>query len=43
MDFFVDPKDGHDDFISSLVLTAEAANLYQPRFARGRLSGITLG
>lgn len=35
MDFFVDPRDGHDDFISSLALLVEAAGHYQPRIARG--------
>ena len=36
MDFFVDPRDGHDDFLISLALVVEAASLYQPRVARGR-------
>jgi hypothetical protein len=34
--FFVDPSDGHDDFLMSLALLIEAAGLYQPRVARGR-------
>jgi hypothetical protein len=36
MDFYVDPRDGHDDFLSSLALVVEAANQYQPRAARMR-------
>ena len=33
--FFVDPSDGHDDFLMSLALLVEAAGLYEPRTARG--------
>ena len=37
MDFYVDPAEGHDDFLSSLALLVEAANRYLPRGARGSL------
>ncbi|HEX77489.1 MAG TPA: hypothetical protein G4O03_03635 [Dehalococcoidia bacterium] len=40
MNFFVDPAQGHDDFVMSLALLVEAAR-YQPRFARGRARGIS--
>ena len=36
MNFFVDESDGHDDYLMSLALLVEAANLYSPRGARGR-------
>ncbi len=36
MNFFVDESDGHDDYLTSLALLVEAANLYSPRAARGR-------
>jgi hypothetical protein len=36
MNFFVDESDGHDDYLMSLALVVEAANLYSPRTARGR-------
>ena len=36
MTFFVDESDGHDDYLMSLALLVEAANLYSPRSARGR-------
>ena len=36
MSFFVDPSQGHDDFLMSLALTVKASQ-YQPRVARGRL------
>jgi len=36
MNFFVDPAQGHDDFLMSLALLAEAAR-YRPRGARGRV------
>jgi len=42
MNFFVDPRDGHDDFLTSLALTIEAANLYEPRVARMRWAGSPL-
>lgn len=35
MNFYVDPAEGHDDFLMSLALLIEAAG-YQPRSARGR-------
>ena len=35
MNFFVDPAQGHDDFLMSLALLVEAANDYRPREARG--------
>jgi hypothetical protein len=34
--FFVDPSDGHDDFLMSLALLVESASLYEPRSARGK-------
>jgi len=34
MNFYVDPTEGHDDFLMSLALLIEAAR-YQPRSARG--------
>ena len=38
MDFYVDPAEGHDDFLMSLALLIEAANQYSPRGAKGSLS-----
>ena len=38
MDFYVDPAEGHDDFLMSLALLVEAANQYSPRGAKGSLS-----
>jgi hypothetical protein len=38
MNFYVDPSDGHDDFLMSLALLVEAASLYEPRTARGKNS-----
>jgi hypothetical protein len=35
MNFFVDPSQGHDDFVMSLALLVEAANRYEPREAKG--------
>ena len=35
MNFYVDPSQGHDDFLMSLALAVEAANQYTPRGARG--------
>jgi len=35
MNFYVDPTQGHDDFIMSLALLVEAANHSSPRSARG--------
>jgi len=37
MNFYVDPTQGHDDFLMSLALLVEAANQYSPRGARGSL------
>ncbi|MFC2006124.1 hypothetical protein ACFLVG_04120 [Chloroflexota bacterium] len=36
MNFYVDPPQGHDDFLMSLALLVEAARRYEPRGARGR-------
>ncbi len=35
MNFFVDPSDGHDDFLMSLALVVEAGRGYVPRAAKG--------
>ncbi|MDD5339139.1 MAG: hypothetical protein PHG35_07015 [Dehalococcoidales bacterium] len=35
VNFFVDPSDGHDDFLMSLALVVEAARSYIPKTARG--------
>jgi len=35
MNFYVDPAQGHDDFLMSLALLVEAAKQYSPRGARG--------
>jgi len=35
MNFYVDPTQGHDDFLISLALLVEAASQYSPRSARG--------
>jgi hypothetical protein len=35
MSFYVEPSLGHDDFLMSLALAAEAGLLYEPRGARG--------
>jgi hypothetical protein len=35
MNFYVDPADGHDDFLISLALVVEAGKDYIPRGARG--------
>ena len=37
MGFFVDPSDGHDDYLVSLALAVEAGADATPRTARGRL------
>ena len=37
MNFYVDPGEGHDDFLMSLALLVEAANQYVPRGARGSM------
>ena len=36
MNFYVEPVEGHDDFLMSLALMVEAANQHVPRGARGR-------
>jgi hypothetical protein len=35
MNFYLDPAQGHDDFLMSLALTVEAASQYKTREARG--------
>jgi hypothetical protein len=35
MEFYVDPRQGHDDYLISLALLAEAGKQYDPREARG--------
>jgi hypothetical protein len=37
MSFFVEPAQGHDDFLMSLALAAEAGNGYTPREAKGKI------
>jgi hypothetical protein len=37
MNFYVDPQEGHDDFLVSLALVAEAARDFSPRAAKGGL------
>ena len=37
MNFYVDPTQGHDDFLTSLALLVQAAE-YRPRSARGRFN-----
>jgi hypothetical protein len=37
MNFYVDPAQGHDDFLMSLALVVEAASQYSPRSARGSI------
>ena len=38
MNFYIDPAQGHDDFLMSLALVVEAASQYSPRGARGSVS-----
>jgi hypothetical protein len=38
MNFYVDPQEGHDDFLVSLALVVQAAKGLSPREAKGRLS-----
>jgi len=38
LNFFVDPGDGHDDYLVSLALAVQAATKYVPRKARGQCS-----
>lgn len=35
MNFYVDPSEGHDDFLMSLALLVEAGNQYEPKTAVG--------
>jgi hypothetical protein len=35
MGFFVEPRDGHDDYLISLALLVDAASDASPRVARG--------
>jgi len=37
MNFYVDPSEGHDDFLMSLALVAEGARDFSPRTAKGGL------
>jgi hypothetical protein len=37
MNFYVDPQEGHDDFLVSLALVVQAAEGLSPREAKGRL------
>ena len=39
MNFYVDPAQGHDDFLMSLALLVEAANQYEPKTAKGEERG----
>jgi hypothetical protein len=39
MNFYVDPAEGHDDFLMSLALTVEAASQYEPKTAVGGVRG----
>jgi hypothetical protein len=36
LNFYVDPRDGHDDYVMSLALTVAAAGMGAPRRAQGR-------
>jgi hypothetical protein len=36
MNFYVEPAQGHDDFLMSLALLVKAAEGYTPREAKGR-------
>jgi hypothetical protein len=38
MNFYVEPSQGHDDFLMSLALTVEAADQYSPRSAKGSIN-----
>jgi hypothetical protein len=35
VNFYVDPSEGHNDFLISLALVVEAASRYRPRSAKG--------
>lgn len=36
LNFFVDPSEGHDDYLMSLALVVQAAKVYSPRHAYGQ-------
>jgi len=40
LNFYVDPQEGHDDFLTSLALVAEATASMHPRFAKGWSGGL---
>ncbi len=40
MNFYVDPSDGHDDYLMSLALLVEAGRQYEPREAKGKCTSI---
>ena len=37
MNFYVDPAQGHDDYLMSLALLVQAVKLYEPRGAKGEM------
>jgi len=37
MNFYVDPSEGHDDYLMSLALLVEGAKDFVPRIAKGGL------
>jgi hypothetical protein len=37
MNFYVDPAQGHDDFLMSLALLVQAAKQYAPKGAKGEV------
>jgi hypothetical protein len=37
MNFYVDPQEGHDDFLVSLALVAQAVRSLRPREAKGSM------
>ena len=39
MNFYVDPAEGHDDFLMSLALVVEAGRVYEKREAKGSEGG----
>ncbi len=39
LNFFVEPAEGHDDYLMSLALAVHAASECRPRLAKGRTSG----
>jgi hypothetical protein len=41
MNFYVDPSQGHDDFLMSLALAVEAGRLYEPKTAKGEERDLT--